>query len=176
MDSFIKDNKFLIVALVLLVYLTSKKYISNSHDTWIMPVEGVITQEFNVDGIGHEHHGIDIGCETTNIHASQKGTVSFSGWNDIYGNCIMISHEEGIASLYGHNSENLVKVGDKIKQGSVIAVSGNTGRSFGIHCHMEIRVNNICVNPMDYLTGEVEDTIGIKEPDFDANSYLPQNI
>jgi murein DD-endopeptidase MepM/ murein hydrolase activator NlpD len=172
MDSFIRGNKYFIIILVLLIYLATKKYTGNSNDIWVMPVEGIITQEFK----GDKHHGIDIGCGTTNIHASQKGIVSFSGWSDIYGNHIIISHGEKIISLYGHNSENLVKVGDNVEQGDVIAISGNTGRSFGIHCHMEIRVNNICVNPMDYLTKDVDNHMGISDPEFDVNSYLPQNI
>ena len=45
-----------------------------------------------------------------------------------------------------------------------------------IHCHFEIRVDNVCFNPMDYLIGNIKNSIGLDEPDFDANAYLPQNI
>jgi len=179
---FLKNNRYFIIIMVLLIYLCSRKYVgdSGSGDTWIMPVKGgVITQEFNVDGIGKDHHGIDIGCETTSIHASNNGIVSFSGWKGVYGNCVMISHDNEIETLYGHNSENLVKVGDKVKQGDVIAISGNSGRSFGIHSHFEIRKGSICYNPMDFVSKNIQNIKmdkGNNVPDFDANKYLPQNI
>jgi len=169
----LSNNKIFIIIMVLLIYLCSKKYLFNdSNETWIVPVKGVITQEFK----GDEHHGVDIGCNIEPIYASNDGIISFSGWKGVYGNCIIISHGKGIETLYGHNSEILVKVGDKVKQGDIISVAGNTGYSFGVHCHWEIRVNGICMNPMDF----VNKNMGIYKSDdildFDANKYLPQNI
>ena len=175
----LRNNRYFVIVMVLLIYLASRKCLYSENDTWIMPVEGVITQEFNVDGIGKEHHGIDIGCGTTPIHASNNGIVLFSGWKGVYGNCVMISHDNDIETLYGHNSENLIKVGDKVKQGDVIAISGNSGRSFGIHCHWEYRKNGICYNPLDFVNSNKDISKSDKEnnvPNFDANKYLPQNI
>jgi len=172
----LRNNKFFIIVMVLLIYICSRKHLYNdSSDTWIMPVEGVITQEFK----GDKHHGIDIGCGTTSIHASNDGIVSFSGWKGVYGNCIMILHNNNVETLYGHNSENLVEVGDKVKQGDVIANSGNSGRSFGIHCHFEYRKGGICYNPMDFVNKNLDIIKSYKMDDvsdFDANKYLPQNI
>jgi len=177
----IRGNKYFIIIMVLLIYLASRKFVDltppspskiNLNNTWIMPVEGKITQEFK----GDKHHGVDIGCQTTDIHASHDGVVSFAGWKGVYGNCVMISHGKGIETLYGHNSKILVKVGDKLKQGDVIAISGNTGHSFGIHCHWELRVNNICVNPLDYVTNKgiiVKDT---SNDNFNTDDYLSQDI
>jgi len=171
----LRNNRYFVIVMVLLIYLASRKCLYSENDTWIMPVEGVITQEFK----GDLHHGIDIGCGTTPIHASNNGIVSFSGWKGVYGNCVMISHDNDIETLYGHNSENLIKVGDKVKQGDVIAISGNSGRSFGIHCHWEYRKNGICYNPLDFVNKNIDISKSDKEnnvPDFDANKYLPQNI
>ena len=170
----LKNNRYFIIIMVLLIYLCSRKYLYSENDTWIMPVEGVITQEFK----GDLHHGIDIGCGTTPIHASNNGIVSYSGRKGVYGNCVMISHSNDIETLYGHNSENLVKVGDKVKQGNIIAISGNSGRSFGIHCHFEYRKGGIALNPLDFIRGDTktDKSNNISIPNFDANKYLPQNI
>ena len=171
----LRNNRYFITIMVLLIYLCSRKYLYSENDTLIMSVEGVITQEFK----GDLHHGIDIGCGTVSIHASHDGSISFSGWKGVYGNCVMISHDNDIETLYGHNSENLVKVGDKVKQGNIIAISGNSGRSFGIHCHFEYRKNGICYNPLDFMNKNTDISKSDKEnniPDFDANKYLPQNI
>jgi len=172
----LRNNRYFIIVMVLLIYLCSRKYVGNDmKDTWIMPVDGVITQEFK----GDLHHGIDIGCGTTLIRASNNGIVSFVGWKVVYGNCVMISHSDNAETLYGHNSEILIKVGDKVKQGDTIAISGNSGRSFGIHCHWEYRKNGICYNPLDFVGKNIQNIKMDKSnilPDFDANVYLPQNI
>lgn len=118
------------------------------------PASGVITTEFNPTGEGDRvHKGIDISTrrQSRPLHATASGTVIFSGYdNSGYGNYIKIDHGNGFVTLYGHNAENLVQVGDKVKKGDVIAMSGSTGMSTGIHCHYEVLLNGVYQNPRDY--------------------------
>ncbi len=98
------------------------------------------------------HRGIDLGCHAgTRVHASRGGRVVFSGYEDGYGNLVIVEHEHGYRSYYGHLSRMLVKPGQTVKPGEVIALSGNTGRSTGPHLHFEIRKNGMPLNPMTFL-------------------------
>lgn len=119
-----------------------------------LPVGGVVTTEFNPTGKGDRvHKGIDISTrrQVRPLAATASGTVVFSGYdNSGYGNYIKIDHGNGFLTLYGHNSENLVQVGDKVKKGDIIAMSGSTGMSTGIHCHYEVLLNGVYQNPRDY--------------------------
>lgn len=98
------------------------------------------------------HKGIDIGVPIgTKIHASRSGRVVFSGYEEGYGKLVILEHEFGYRTYYGHLSRGLVKVGDLIAPGQVIALSGNTGRSTGPHLHFEIRKNGQSMNPFTYI-------------------------
>ena len=98
------------------------------------------------------HKGIDLGCRIgTKVHSARSGKVVFSGYEDGYGNLVIIEHEFGYNSYYGHLSKILVNTGDTVKTGSLIALSGNTGRSTGPHLHFEIRKNGKVLNPMAFL-------------------------
>jgi murein DD-endopeptidase MepM/ murein hydrolase activator NlpD len=86
------------------------------------------------------HNGWDIAVPTgTRVYPTQVGTVYFAGNYKGYGNLVAIEHGKGYISLYGHNSEILVKPGMTVTSGTVIALSGNTGRSTGPHVHYEVR-------------------------------------
>lgn len=99
------------------------------------------------------HQGVDIGVSVgTSVHASSGGTVVQAGWMGGYGNVVFIQHGNGIQTRYGHLSRILVSVGQTVKQGDVIARSGNTGNSTGPHLHFEIRVNGTAVNPLTYTS------------------------
>lgn len=94
------------------------------------------------------HTGVDIGAPSgTTIVAANGGTVIKSGWNNSYGNMLMIDHGGGIVTLYAHNSSLLVKVGDVVSRGQSVAVSGSTGQSTGPHLHFEVRVNGDYKDP-----------------------------
>ncbi|OOG67328.1 hypothetical protein B0E45_21930 [Sinorhizobium sp. A49] len=98
------------------------------------------------------HAGIDFRATVgTRIRATAPGTVTNAGQTGGYGNMVEIDHGNGVASRYAHLSTVLVKVGDRIKAGDVVAKSGNTGRSTGPHLHYEIRLNGQAVDPMRFL-------------------------
>ena len=103
--------------------------------------KGKITS-WSVSRWGSQHEGIDIGVEIgTPVYAVQAGTVTLAGVEDAYGNTVVIAHTDAISTRYAHNSELLVKVGDKVAKGQMIAKSGNTGRSTGPHLHFEFVYN-----------------------------------
>ena len=98
------------------------------------------------------HTGIDIGAKAgTNVLAANNGTVIKAGWNNSYGNVVMVDHGGGIVTLYAHNSKLLVKTGDVVAKGQTIALVGSTGNSTGPHIHFEVRVNGEYKNPRDWL-------------------------
>ncbi|WP_417429043.1 M23 family metallopeptidase [Halpernia sp.] len=98
------------------------------------------------------HKGLDIAVAFgTDVRCAATGTVIFSGQKGGYGNCIIVSHGNGLATLYGHLSELLVKANDVVKVNDIIAKSGNTGRSTGPHLHYEVHKNNTPVNPRLFL-------------------------
>lgn len=94
------------------------------------------------------HSGIDIANRSgTNIFAAGSGIVTFSGYSGAYGLMIIISHGNGYESVYGHNSKNLVKKGDKVSKRDLIAKMGSSGRSTGSHVHFEVRLNGKPIDP-----------------------------
>ena len=108
-----------------------------------------ITQYF-----GWRHTGVDIaGPLLSPIYASRAGTVikSQCGWNGGYGCYIILDHGGGVQTLYAHESELYVSVGQQVSQGQVIAGMGSTGNSTGSHVHFEVRVNGKRQNPFKYV-------------------------
>jgi len=98
------------------------------------------------------HSGIDIAVPTgTPVLAADDGVVLVSGWRGGYGYFVAIDHGKSISTCYGHNSQLLVKVGEKVTKGQRVALSGNTGLSTGPHLHFEVRVNGTPTNPLQYL-------------------------
>ena len=98
------------------------------------------------------HYGIDIAnTKGASIKAAGTGIVTFSGWNGGYGNTIIISHGYGYRSVYAHNKENLVKVGQKVTKGDVIAKLGSSGKSTGPHLHFEIHYQGKQIDPLTIL-------------------------
>jgi len=119
----------------------------------IMPAKGVLTSGFGKRW-GKMHKGIDIAAPVgTPIVAAASGTVTKSGWNNGgYGNLIEVKHPDGTMTRYAHNSRLLVRVGQEVSQGEVIAEMGSTGHSTGSHLHFEIHpAGKAAVNPIAYL-------------------------
>ncbi|MCL2204870.1 MAG: peptidoglycan DD-metalloendopeptidase family protein [Defluviitaleaceae bacterium] len=99
------------------------------------------------------HSGIDIAAPVgTSIRAAGGGTVTFSGWTSTgLGIVVIIDHGFGIQTLYAHNSVNLVRVGQRVERGDVIARVGTTGSTTGPHVHYEVHINGRAVNPRNFL-------------------------
>ena len=119
----------------------------------IRPVVGNVTSRFG-SRWGKWHKGLDIGASKgTTIVAAASGTVTVSqvGYSGGYGNYIILSHENGVETVYAHCTKLLVGVGQYVSQGQAIATVGSTGRSTGNHLHFEIRKNGIAQNPQNYL-------------------------
>lgn len=97
---------------------------------------------------GTFHYGVDIGVVTgTPVHAAADGTVVTSTYHEDAGNYVVIDHADGVRTRYLHNSVLCVNAGDTVKQGEVIAYSGNTGTSTGPHLHFEFIVNGTNIDP-----------------------------
>jgi len=122
---------------------------------FIWPLRGRITSPYGVrvsSGSKEFHSGIDISSPFgSNIVAAENGRVSYAGYMRGYGNLIILSHDEGYSTVYAHNSVNLVKKGQYIKKGSVIAKVGRTGNTTGPHLHFEVRLSGKPVNPLLYF-------------------------
>lgn len=98
------------------------------------------------------HKGMDFATPYgTEVRAAAKGTVIFAGQKGGYGNCVIVSHGNGLATLYGHLSAITVKANQQVNVNQVIAKSGNSGRSTGPHLHYEVHKNNTPVNPKLFL-------------------------
>ena len=119
--------------------------------SFIRPVNVAISSRYGYRW-GRMHYGDDYAAATgTPIKASDGGTVVTAGWYYGYGLTVIINHGGGVKTLYGHCSSLNVSVGDKVFQGQNIAAVGNTGNSYGSHCHFEIIVNGRHVDPSLYV-------------------------
>lgn len=128
-----------------------------SQEGFLRPGYGVVTDPYGprinpVTGEAGFHTGVDLGDPYgSNVSASKSGEVVYSGWISGYGKTVILDHGNGVQTLYGHNSELLVSVGQRVSRGETIALVGSTGMSTGPHIHWEIRINGQHVNPLDYL-------------------------
>ncbi len=124
---------------------------------YIVPVENYIfTSGFGARW-GTVHCGVDLAVPTgTDVAAAAAGEVIQSGWNGGYGISVYIRHDDGSITRYGHMSETLVCVGDKVSQGDIIGRSGSTGDSTGPHLHFEIRIDGEAVDPCNYFDEDIK--------------------
>ena len=134
-------------------------FVSNGCFYW--PTDGTtITSRFGLrnaptEGASTNHGAIDIGVpEGTNVYATSSGKVTVAGAVSGYGYAVYIDHGNGIVSRYGHLKAGGIKVsvGQQVTAGQVIALSGNTGISTGPHLHFEVRVNDVKVDPLNYVS------------------------
>ncbi len=122
-----------------------------------MPIQGRLTSPYGyrihpILNVRKLHTGLDIAASTgTVIHAAGDGSVVFSGRWGGYGNCVIIDHGGGMATLYGHCSRLAVAEGQSVRQGQTIGYVGSTGMSTGPHLHFEVRKDGRTVDPMGYL-------------------------
>ena len=115
---------------------------------WCYPLDGAkVISRYGSRG-GRRHTGVDLKTTPNDeIRAAFDGVVTMSQRYYAYGNYIKIRHANGIETCYSHNSKNLVKKGDKVKAGQVIALTGRTGRATTAHLHFECRVNGRTFDP-----------------------------
>lgn len=117
-----------------------------------LPVKGEVSSDFgwrkDPFGGGREWHaGVDLAApEGSPVRAAWDGQVVFSGKMSGYGNIVILEHQNGVRSMYGHNKANVVKAGDQIKAGAEIAQVGSTGRATGPHVHFEVRQNGLALD------------------------------
>ena len=123
----------------------------------IRPVDGWITSRFGYrkspfTGKRSFHSGLDIANRSgTKIIATADGRISYAARKMYIGKLVVIDHGYGKQTKYGHLKKILVKVGQKVKRGDVIALLGNTGQSTGPHLHYEVRIHGTPVNPTKYI-------------------------
>lgn len=117
---------------------------------WVTSIFGYRTDPFK----GHRtwHNGIDFaGQAGAQVVTLASGVVTWSGEQAGYGNMVEVAHGDGYVTRYGHNRRNLVKVGDVVKKGQVIAELGSSGRSTGPHVHFEVLKNGKALDPESYI-------------------------
>lgn len=129
------------------------RYQSHLLPEMIVPTPGWVSRWY-IEGAEGEamHPGVDIVAATgTPVRCALDGEITLAGWDDIYGNVVGVQHNDSISTVYGHNQEILVKEGERVAKGQVIARVGNTGRSTAPHLHFEVLKNGIAENPELYV-------------------------
>ncbi|MET0027505.1 MAG: M23 family metallopeptidase [Candidatus Thiodiazotropha sp.] len=117
---------------------------------WISSYFGMRNDPFT--GKRTMHKGMDFAAkEGSEVVAVASGVVTWAGERSGYGELVEINHGKGYVTRYGHNKEVLVEIGDRVKQGEVIASMGSTGRSTGPHVHFEVVRNGKIVDPTKYI-------------------------
>lgn len=120
---------------------------------WMSSGFGKRTDPFN--GKKSNHRGVDFaGKRGSDVVAVASGVVVRSENASGFGNLVEIRHADGYSTLYGHNKQNLVKVGDVVSKGDRVALLGSTGRSSGPHVHFEVHHNGTPVNPVKFVKAD----------------------
>ncbi|MCL1912017.1 MAG: M23 family metallopeptidase [Leptospirales bacterium] len=142
----------------------TRKSIESKDTEFIWPVDGIrhVSSLF-----GHRnrnfHAGIDVpAAKGTPVVAAMDGKVVSCAYAGGHGNSLLIAHKNNFYTRYSHNSEIMVKPGEDVKKGQIIALAGSTGNSTGPHLHFEIRFNDIPLNPLDFLPTDEEIVVIIK--------------
>ena len=124
----------------------------------VWPVEGTLEGGFGgrrnpFSGAGYEFHsGQDIEAPWgAPVVSGASGRVTFVGWQNGYGQLVIVDHGGGLSTRYGHLSSIDVSLGDAVSRAQLIGRIGSTGRSTGPHLHYEVRINDQPVNPLQYL-------------------------
>jgi murein DD-endopeptidase MepM/ murein hydrolase activator NlpD len=148
-----REQKLSVLESVLLNRSLSERVMPSGrpvNDGWLSSRFGKRNDPFT--GKREFHKGLDFaGRKGDDIIAVGDGIVSWSGKRNGFGNMVEINHGNGYATRYGHNQRNLVKVGDTVKKGELIALMGSSGRSTGPHVHFEVLRNGKAVNPSRFL-------------------------
>lgn len=146
--------------------LYRRGYFRLTHTPSSWPVEGKLRDRFGFirnrfgPGLSQFHRGIDISTDAGSlVRASADGTVLSVRRRSNYGKTVILRHRFGISTVYAHLSGYNVKPGEPVRRGQVIGFVGNTGRSTGPHLHYEVRVGDMPVNPLRYLSNQARITL-----------------
>jgi len=116
------------------------------------PLYGWTSRGYAVTDSASRHEGVDIAVkEGTPVVATATGIVIFAGWDQVFGNLMVIDHENGYRTVYGHNQKIMANQGEKVYKGDIIALSGNTGQSSAPHLHYGVLQDGVAVDPSPYL-------------------------
>lgn len=152
----------------------------DSLSSYHVPQTGRVTSRFGIRH-GRRHQGVDLSLPTgTPLYATFDGMVRISSVLGGYGHLVVIRHNNGLETFYGHMSRRDVNVGDVVRAGDLIGLSGNTGRSTGPHLHYEIRYEGLALDPqriIDFTNGNMKQRMMVlKRRYFDATSRYDQNF
>lgn len=132
----------------------------------LWPVEGTLEGGFGgrrnpFGGVGYEFHsGQDIEAPWgAAVVSGAAGRVSFVGWQNGYGQIVIVDHGGGLSTRYGHLSHIDVELDQAVSRGQLLGKIGSTGRSTGPHLHYEVRINDQAVNPLPYLLSSTTATV-----------------
>lgn len=153
----------------------------DSTSTFVCPNQTKVFSKFGYRH-GRRHQGVDLPLKTGKpVVAAFDGRVRVSEYHSGYGNLIVLRHENGLETFYGHLSKRDVEVGDWVRAGDQIGLGGSTGRSTGPHLHFETRYKGYAFDPewiADYEKGELRSNVFVLRRSYlDASShYVPQSI
>ncbi len=150
--------------------------LNGENDYYTHPFHGEITSEFGRRRFRY-HYGTDIDLQKGDtVRAAFNGRVRISTYSKSYGNVVVIRHDNGLETIYGHLSKRMVDIDSTISSGTVIGLGGNTGHSFGSHLHFEIRYFDEPLDPRDVIAFEAfklhSDTLEISQCNFSYNEEL----
>ena len=139
-----------------------RKYLAEQKDIYLstpvgMPVAGTLSSAYGsrrhpVRDVERFHTGVDISVPVgTGVRVTADGIVSFAGWTENSGIVVVVEHGHGFSTAYAHNRKATVRIGDRLRRGDVIALSGSTGISTGPHVHYEIWKGGRHVDPVAFL-------------------------
>ena len=149
---------------------TLKVVLNDSNDHYTPPFKGEITSGFGKRRWRY-HYGMDIDLNTGDtVRSAFNGRVRISTYSKTYGHVIVVRHNNGLETIYGHLSKRLVEVDSTLSSGTVIGLGGNTGRSYGSHLHFEVRFFDEAIDPRDIISFENftthYDTLNISQCNF----------
>lgn len=153
----------------------------DSASRFVVPYQTKVFSRFGIRR-GRRHQGVDLPLKTgTPVVAAFDGRVRASTYSKGYGNLVIIRHENGLETFYGHLSKREVEVGDWVRAGDEIGLGGSTGRSTGPHLHFETRYQGYAFDPewiADYETGELRKNVFVLRRSYlDAHSrYTPESV
>lgn len=153
----------------------------DSVSRWVCPYQGRVLSNFGYRR-GRRHQGVDIPYpKGTPVKAAFDGRVRISTLTKGYGNLVVVRHENGLETYYGHLSRRDVQPGDWVRSGDILGLGGSTGRSTGPHLHFETRYRGFAFDPkwiVDFETGKLRTTVFVLRRSYldPSSHYVPDSV